>query len=407
MCWLPLWCHDQGAMANKMQQHKQTSVQGNQGRTSCFHQPDDLDSTRCHSATQGQAHQSVLQGSHHLCWPFFRSSIHTNDDKCVKQQNPQDKIGIRAIFSQQPCCHQTLSCSQWCFINNVFIAHCNQQQQWLTYCGANAHFQHGVAERAIQDLTKVRRKQLLHAMTRWPNAVNLALLPYALCYGVHVYNTVLVLSNGTLRLEKITSTCVGGACMQDHHTFACPVFTLQNAIPTGNIISRGLPCTQLGLNLGSSPFHARSVYLVLNLAISLVSPQYHCRFNDFFKTTHHNQPDIVTSATWKQLVGLCQEDGTPTTREPLENFAEPWRVMEECPTPAKNNLETHENSDNFLSIWKFPHEIGTNNNLDNSGNSTKNPVQDSEGATPTNLALQSAGTSSCGRQCKMLKAIVE
>ncbi len=28
--------------------------------------------------------------------------------------------------------------------------------------------------------------------------------------------------------------------------------------------------------------HARSVYLVLNLSTRLVSPQYHCCFNDFF-----------------------------------------------------------------------------------------------------------------------------
>ena len=72
-------------------------------------------------------------------------------------------------------------------------------------------------------------KQLLHAMARWPNAVDLALWPYVLHYAVHFYNKGPVLSDGTLRLEI-------GACIQDHHTFACPVLVLQNAIAAGNTI---------------------------------------------------------------------------------------------------------------------------------------------------------------------------
>ena len=62
--------------------------------------------------------------------------------------------------------------------------------------------------------------------------------------------------------------------MQDHHTFACPLFALQNAITAGNMIPRWSPHARLGLNLGPSPFHARSMYRVLNLATGLVSPHY-------------------------------------------------------------------------------------------------------------------------------------
>ena len=93
------------------------------------------------------------------------------------------------------------------------------------------------------------------------------------------------------------------------------------------------------------------------LATGLVLPQYHCHSNDFFETTHHNQPNIVTSATWKQSAGLRQADSTPTTREPLENFAKPWRVPEEWPKPAWNDPKTQKNSDVFLRVQEFPHKI--------------------------------------------------
>ena len=161
-------------------------------------------------------------------------------------------------------------------------------------------------------------------MRRWPNAVDLALWPYVLHYAVNLYNMVLVLSDGTSRLEKFFGTSIG-MHMQDHHTFACPAFALQNAISAGNTIPRWSPHAQLGLNLGPSPFHAQSIYLLLNLATCLVSLQDHSHFDDFFKTTHHNQPDIVISATWKQLSGSCQADGTPTT---LRAFAEFSRAMQ-------------------------------------------------------------------------------
>ena len=97
---------------------------------------------------------------------------------------------------------------------------------------------------------------------------------------------------------------------------------------------------------------------------------YCCSANDFFETTHHNQPDIVMSATWKQLLGLHEEDGTPTTQEPLQHFPEPCRVSEEHPNPAQNYPEALENSDDFSCTGEFPCEIGTCNDSDDSENLT-------------------------------------
>ncbi len=50
--------------------------------------------------------------------------------------------------------------------------------------------------------------------------------------------------------------------------------------------------------------HARMIYLVLNLVTGCVSPQYHCCFNDFFKTMHHGAPDVSGTICWQQLAHL-------------------------------------------------------------------------------------------------------
>jgi hypothetical protein len=52
--------------------------------------------------------------------------------------------------------------------------------------------------------------------------------------------------------------------------------------------------------------HARNVYLVLNLITGCVSPHYHCRFDDFFKTTQLGRLDVSGTICWQQVAGLDQ-----------------------------------------------------------------------------------------------------
>lgn len=167
------------------------------------------------------------------------------------------------------------------FANNAYKTACELTQQSLTFCGVNAHFQNGIAERAIRDLQEIARKQLLHARHRWPAAVHLALWPYALHNAAVLFNSLPVLDDGTSRLEKFSSICVGAA-MRSFHAFGCPVFALHNSLASGNTIPKWSPMARLGLNLGPSWTHARNVTLVLNLSTGLVSPQYHVAYDDIF-----------------------------------------------------------------------------------------------------------------------------
>jgi hypothetical protein len=50
--------------------------------------------------------------------------------------------------------------------------------------------------------------------------------------------------------------------------------------------------------------HTRNVYLVLNLVTGCVSPQYHCRFDNFFEMTRHSAPDVSGTICWKQLANF-------------------------------------------------------------------------------------------------------
>ncbi len=112
-----------------------------------------------------------------------------------------------------------------------------------------------------------------------------------------------MLEDGTSRLELLSSIQVGSN-LKHVHTFGCPVFALQNALASGNQLPRWSPRAHLGLNLGPNPMHARNVYLVLNLLTGCVSPQYHCHFDNFFKTMRHGAPDVSGTICWQQLANL-------------------------------------------------------------------------------------------------------
>ncbi len=157
---------------------------------------------------------------------------------------------------------------------------------------------------------------LLHAKARWPSAVHLCLWPYAVRMAVYIFNTAPVLLDGKSRIELFSGVNVGFR-MKDNHVFGCPVFALQNDLASGNTIPKWSPRSRLGLNLGPSPSHARTVNLVLNLHSGLVSPQFHCRYDDFFETTQHSHQDVATQANWKQLAGFVKYDGAPTVQDRL------------------------------------------------------------------------------------------
>ncbi len=56
----------------------------------------------------------------------------------------------------------------------------------------------------------------------------------------------------------------------------------------------------------------RMSILVLNLHTGCVSPQYHCRFDDFFETVRHGGPDVSVPSAWQQLSGLTVVSQTPS-----------------------------------------------------------------------------------------------
>jgi hypothetical protein len=138
------------------------------------------------------------------------------------------------------------------------------------------------------------------------------------------------------------------------------------------------------------------VNLVLNLNTGLVSPKFHCRYDDFFETTMHSERDIMTSANWKQLAGFTKYDGTPTVQDRLSSADQ--HVM-----PIGTNLPSSENKP-----IKFAQGFTSDDDISLSGDSISN-IQVPEGDIAPPLQetqpIPTAGISSRGCVRKMSRAM--
>ena len=131
--------------------------------------------------------------------------------------------------------------------------------------------QNGIAERRIRDLTEGARKQRVHAKSRWSRAITLNLWPYCLRMQNHLHQILISYKTNESPM-KIFSRVKCKSNLNKEHTFGCPVYALNASLQAGNTIPKWDQRTRLGVNLGPSPHHARSVSLILNLTSGLVSP---------------------------------------------------------------------------------------------------------------------------------------
>jgi hypothetical protein len=83
--------------------------------------------------------------------------------KLTSKETTEAKQAFKHFAKQHSVRILHYHCNNGQFVDNAFKNSCSVKGQRLTFCGVNAHFQISIAEKAIRDLCKSARKQLLHA----------------------------------------------------------------------------------------------------------------------------------------------------------------------------------------------------------------------------------------------------
>jgi hypothetical protein len=190
------------------------------------------------------------------------------------------------------------------FCENLWMANVKKEGQTISFCGVNAHFQNGVVERRIRDLSDGTRTSLLHAKERWNSAISVHLWPYAVRHRNDVYNST---SKGTQRAYPIElfSNMTIRPRLKHFHAFGCPTYRLNRLLQGGRSQPKWEQRSQPVIYLGRSPKHASSVALVMDLETAHVSPQFHLKFDDLFETVSPTRVNPqARNLSWQKLCHL-------------------------------------------------------------------------------------------------------
>lgn len=193
-------------------------------------------------------------------------------------------------------------CDNGRFSDKTFIDDVTKKGQTISYCAAYAHLQNDKTEKGIRDIQEMACTMLLHARARWPDAIHLALWPYAMRMAVTLMNTIPDEGNGSTRLERFASVAVQPK-MQHHHTFGCPVLAMTAEAEKG-MARKWDTRAKLGIYLGPLPLHAGSVSLVLNMETGLCLPRFNVVHDDFFEMVRYAGNHAIPKSRWHQISGL-------------------------------------------------------------------------------------------------------
>ena len=109
------------------------------------------------------------------------------------------------------------------------------------------------------------------------------------------------------------------------HPFRCPVYVLQAPLQTGAPFPKWNKRSRVGIFLCHSPHHAASVPLILSTQTGLVSPLFHCVFDDRFETVKNEPND---TSLWQHKAHF-NKHASDKTNDPL--ISPPTKAQ--APTP--------------------------------------------------------------------------
>jgi hypothetical protein len=191
------------------------------------------------------------------------------------------------------------------FAENKFMAAIKESGQTITFCGVNAHFQNAVAERRIRTLQDQARTMLIHAQHRWPKAIDAHLWPYALRVANEVHNSTPSVGREDHKSPfELFARSEVTPNLNHFQPFGCPVFVLDNKMQSGKKLPKWEVRSRMGIYLGMSMQHARSVALVLNLKTGHVSPQFHVTFDPKFETVRQSLGNLSPPSEWQKMCGF-------------------------------------------------------------------------------------------------------
>jgi hypothetical protein len=102
---------------------------------------------------------------YHSRYPY----VHLHS-RIISEETPKAKLSFEALAALLGVWIKHYHADNGRFANNTVLKDIERKGQTVSYCGVNANFQNGIAERIIRDLQERVRTIIIHATNHWPEA---------------------------------------------------------------------------------------------------------------------------------------------------------------------------------------------------------------------------------------------
>ena len=211
--------------------------------------------------------------------------------------------------------------------------------------------------------------------------LSIHLWPYAMCTA----NKIMI-STSTKDCDISPQELISGVNVlpkiKHFHTFTCPTYVLDNALQGQHYLPKWQKRARLGVYLGPYPNHSRTVHLILNPRMGYVSPQYHVKHDDFFKTITDKSSNFDSpETTWRRLSGLVKNNHKKSSSS--EGATSPTPINNTTRLDDLNDINLPPDSD------QDQRKTSTDNRRETSPNHVRHQqetvLHDSEGETATDM----------------------
>jgi hypothetical protein len=133
------------------------------------------------------------------------------------------------------------------------------------------------------------------------------LWPYAVRHANNIYNNVPLQGSEESPIERFTGVKISPQLRHFQH-FGSPAYVLNNGLQQGQKAKKWTQRARIGVYLGQSMQHARTIMLILSLQSGNVSPQFHCQVDDTFSSIMGANVSLIPKSEWQYKAKLKQKE---------------------------------------------------------------------------------------------------
>jgi hypothetical protein len=181
---------------------------------------------------------------------------------------------------------------------------------------------------------------LIHAKSKWPQEISANLWPYAM----RMANEANVTPNMNDKhrrspMELFENTRVASNPKHWQH-FGCPTYVLDVKLQSGKPFHKWGQRSKLGIYLGQSPQHARSVGLVVNVHTGLTSPPFHIKLDMAFDTISQvHEGETKHTSLWRLKAGFLTSEKTSRATKSSKECANKAKRPETVTLPTRQQVQ--------------------------------------------------------------------